>query len=141
MMETQKELYLEGETSKHIPKYMIATFGAISGQKITNFSYINYVFLFTWIYHLNYIKFSGACSCYATAPIDVVKTRMQSLYAFKYVNSLDCVRKIWQSEGFWFFYKGSVARLCRNMIDVAFSFTIYDIITELLDHYWIMSAR
>jgi solute carrier family 25 citrate transporter 1 len=42
---------------------------------------------------------AGAASVFGNTPLDVVKTRMQSLEASKYKNTLDCAMKIMRNEG------------------------------------------
>ncbi len=80
--------------------------------------------------------FAGFVSVYANTPVDVVKTRLQGLDAAKYSSSLDCARKIWKQEGFFAFYKGTVPRLSRVVLDTAIVFTLYEHIVHLLDVVW-----
>jgi solute carrier family 25 citrate transporter 1 len=42
---------------------------------------------------------AGAASVFGNTPLDVVKTRMQSLEASKYKSTLDCAIKIMRHEG------------------------------------------
>ncbi len=42
---------------------------------------------------------AGAASVFGNTPLDVVKTRMQSLEASKYKNTLDCAIQIMRHEG------------------------------------------
>ncbi len=42
---------------------------------------------------------AGAASVFGNTPLDVVKTRMQSLEASKYKNTLDCALQIMRNEG------------------------------------------
>lgn len=42
---------------------------------------------------------AGAASVFGNTPLDVVKTRMQSLEASKYKNTLDCAIQIMRNEG------------------------------------------
>ena len=93
---------------------------------------------------------AGLVSVYGNTPIDVVKTRcvfglviwfshlfvlfrMQGLDAHKYRNALDCVVKIWTKEGPFAFYKGTVPRLGRVVLDTAIVFTIYENVLKVLD--------
>ncbi|XP_057655479.1 putative tricarboxylate transport protein, mitochondrial [Diorhabda carinulata] len=108
VMETLKDLYKGGDRDKKIPKLVV---GAMGG-------------------------FAGACSVYGNNPIDVVKTRMQSLEAKKYKNTLDCAIQILKNEGVTAFYKGTVPRLGRVCLDVAITFMIYDSIMDLFNKYW-----
>merc|ERR1712113_1229755 len=73
---------------------------------------------------------AGAASVYGNTPLDVIKTRMQGLEAHKYKNTFHCAYKIWNEEGLFAFYKGTVPRLGRVCLDVCISFVIYDTIME-----------
>lgn len=42
---------------------------------------------------------AGAASVFGNTPLDVVKTRMQSLEASKYKNTFDCAAQIMRNEG------------------------------------------
>lgn len=108
VMETLKDWYRGGDSNRSVSKPMVGLFGAIA----------------------------GACSVYGNTPIDVVKTRMQGLEARKYKSTIDCAVKIWQKEGFFAFYKGTVPRLSRVCLDVAITFMIYDSIMEMFNKYW-----
>ena len=79
---------------------------------------------------------AGAVSVYGNTPIDVVKTRMQGLEAHKYSSSWQCAVQIWKKEGFPAFYKGTVPRLSRVVLDVAIVFTLYEQIVRGLDMVW-----
>jgi solute carrier family 25 citrate transporter 1 len=63
-METLKDWYREGDPRKPVPKLIVGTFGGIA----------------------------GAASVLGNTPLDVVKTRMQSLDAAKYKNTWDCAK-------------------------------------------------
>lgn len=91
-----------------VPKWLTALFGAIA----------------------------GATSVVANTPIDVVKTRMQGLEGVKYKNVFNCIKQIMVEEGCCAFYKGTISRMSRVVIDVAFTFAVYDIIHEMLDLLW-----
>jgi len=71
--------------------------------------------------------------CYSNNPIDVVKSRMQGLESKKYKNSWDCAVKVFKSDGFYGFYKGSTPRMGRVVADVAIVMTLYDQIVKFLD--------
>ena len=64
MVETLKDWYREGDPKKPIPKIIVGLFGGLA----------------------------GAASVLGNTPLDVVKTRMQSLDAAKYKNTMDCAR-------------------------------------------------
>ena len=68
--------------------------------------------------------------------MDVIKTNMQGLEAKKYKNSLDCAWQIAKNEGFKGFYKGTVPRLSRVVLDVALTFVLYDYIISLILVVW-----
>ncbi|XP_022213421.2 putative tricarboxylate transport protein, mitochondrial [Drosophila obscura] len=103
-----KDLYTGRDKTKTVPKVLVGVFGAIA----------------------------GAASVFGNNPIDVVKTRMQSLDSAKYKNSLDCAVKILRQEGPMAFYKGTVPRLGRVCADVAITFMIYDSIMDLFNLVW-----
>ncbi|XP_034665234.1 putative tricarboxylate transport protein, mitochondrial [Drosophila subobscura] len=103
-----KDLYTGKDRTKSVPKVLVGIFGAIA----------------------------GAASVFGNNPIDVVKTRMQSLDAAKYKNSVDCALKIIRHEGPMAFYKGTVPRLGRVCLDVAITFMIYDSIMDLFNLVW-----
>jgi solute carrier family 25 (mitochondrial citrate transporter), member 1 len=42
---------------------------------------------------------AGAASVFGNTPLDVIKTRMQSLEASKYKSTLDCAVQIMRNEG------------------------------------------
>lgn len=71
VMETLKDWYRGGDNTKPVNKLVVGTFGAVA----------------------------GAASVFGNTPIDVVKTRMQSLDASKYKNTWDCFMKIAKNEG------------------------------------------
>ncbi|XP_078278517.1 tricarboxylate transport protein, mitochondrial-like [Rhinoraja longicauda] len=76
---------------------------------------------------------AGAASVFGNTPVDVVKTRMQSLDSYKYKNTVHCAYQILTKEGPRAFYKGTVPRLGRVCLDVAIVFVIYDALIELLN--------
>ena len=65
-METMKDNYRGGDPTVYIPKYIIGLMGG----------------------------FAGACSVLGNTPLDVVKTRMQSLDAKRYKNTFDCAKYV-----------------------------------------------
>ncbi|RMC05921.1 hypothetical protein DUI87_17466 [Hirundo rustica rustica] len=103
---------------------------------------------------------AGAASVFGNTPLDVVKTRMQSLgqahdacevwfgrclrlllnhgglEAHKYKNTWDCAYQIMKHEGPLAFYKGTVPRLGRVCLDVAIVFIIYDEVVKFLNKVW-----
>jgi len=105
VMESMKDWYREGDPKKHVPKLLVGLFGGIA----------------------------GATSVLGNTPLDVVKTRMQSLDAAKYKNTLDCARTILKNEGAKAFYKGTLPRMSRVCLDVAITFMIYDSFMEIFN--------
>ncbi|XP_056662924.1 tricarboxylate transport protein, mitochondrial-like isoform X1 [Monodelphis domestica] len=79
---------------------------------------------------------AGAASVFGNTPVDVVKTRMQSLEASKYKNTLDCAIQVYKNEGTKAFYKGTLPRLVRVCLDVAVVFVLYDEIVKFLNLIW-----
>jgi solute carrier family 25 citrate transporter 1 len=97
---------------------------------------------------------AGAASVFGNTPLDVVKTRMQSLEAAKYKSTFDCAAQIMRNEGplayvhnqtferslkkviLFRFYKGTVPRLGRVCADVAITFMIYDKFIEAFNRIW-----
>lgn len=62
---------------------------------------------------------------YATMPLDVVKTRMQSVAGRQvYGNSLNCARVLLQAEGLKVFWSGALARLGRLSLSGGIVFTM-----------------
>ena len=62
---------------------------------------------------------AGLITVYSTQPLDVVKTRMQSLDAPRqYRNSLDAAFKIVRSEGVLTLWSGAVPRLARLTVSL-----------------------
>jgi solute carrier family 25 citrate transporter 1 len=64
VMETLKDWYRQGDPRKPVPKLVVGLFGGLA----------------------------GAASVFGNTPLDVVKTRMQSLDAAKYKNTWDCAK-------------------------------------------------
>lgn len=108
VMETLKDWWRGGDSSKPVNKAIVGGFGAIA----------------------------GAASVFGNTPIDVVKTRMQGLEASRYKSTLDCFIQIAKKEGLPAFYKGTVPRLSRVCLDVAITFMIYDSFMELFNKVW-----
>ncbi|PIC21755.1 hypothetical protein B9Z55_026475 [Caenorhabditis nigoni] len=104
VLESLKNLYTDGNESKEIPTPVIGVFGVIA----------------------------GAASVYANTPVDVVKTRLQGANAAVYSSTTDCIRQIIKNEGPKAFYKGTVPRLTRVCIDVAFQNMIFKELNPIL---------
>jgi solute carrier family 25 citrate transporter 1 len=61
---------------------------------------------------------------------------MQGLKAEQYKGTVDCIGQIWQKEGIRGFYKGTVPRLGRVVLDVAITMTLYDYISRAINIMW-----
>lgn len=108
VMETLKDWYRGGDPNGKVPKLIVGLFGG----------------------------FAGACSVLGNTPLDVVKTRMQSLDASKYKNTFDCAKQIMKNEGPKAFYKGTLPRMSRVVLDVGITFMIYDTFMEFFSKVW-----
>ena len=68
---------------------------------------------------------AGLITVYVTQPLDVIKTRMQSIEARKeYKNSFACAAKIWKHEGILTFWSGALPRLARLIMSGGIVFTM-----------------
>eukprot|EP00090_Calanus_glacialis_P034995 TRINITY_DN596_c0_g1_i1.p1 TRINITY_DN596_c0_g1~~TRINITY_DN596_c0_g1_i1.p1 ORF type:complete len:320 (-),score=106.00 TRINITY_DN596_c0_g1_i1:210-1169(-) len=108
VMETCKDWYRKGDPNAHVPKLIVGLFGG----------------------------FAGACSVMGNTPLDVVKTRMQSLDASRYKNTFDCAKQIMVNEGPKAFYKGTLPRMSRVVLDVGITFMIYDSFMDVFNKVW-----
>lgn len=108
VVETLKDLYRGDDKKASVPKLLTGLFGAIA----------------------------GAASVFGNTPLDVIKTRMQGLEAYKYKNTFDCGMKILRNEGPRAFYKGTIPRLSRVCLDVGITFMIYDSFMEFFNKFW-----
>lgn len=76
---------------------------------------------------------SSAAVVAVTQPIDVIKTRMQSKYAWKtYKSSLNCAYRIFVEEGFFSFWKGWAPRLMKVGLSGGVSFGVYQYVENLM---------
>ncbi|GAA95915.1 uncharacterized protein L969DRAFT_92053 [Mixia osmundae IAM 14324] len=76
---------------------------------------------------------AGLVTVYATMPLDVIKTRMQSLEArANYKNSFHCAYRIFTEEGVLRFWKGATPRLARLVLSGGIVFTTYERIILLI---------
>ncbi|KAJ1948308.1 hypothetical protein EC988_005230 [Linderina pennispora] len=76
---------------------------------------------------------AGTITVYATMPLDVVKTRMQSMAAkLEYRSSLHCGWKIVAEEGVFALWKGATPRLSRLMFSGAIVFAVYEEVMKIL---------
>ncbi len=75
---------------------------------------------------------AGFCSTMFNNPVDVVKTKMQGLEAAKYGGFVGCFKYILKNEGVMGFYSGVGPRLCRVVLDVAITFSIFNSLKRLI---------
>lgn len=86
-------------------------------------------------YYAFAIGLVSSCAVVAvTQPIDVVKTRMQSKYAWmSYKNSLNCAYRIFVEEGVSKFWKGWIPRLFKVGLSGGISFGVYQYVENLVN--------
>ncbi|OCH84535.1 mitochondrial tricarboxylate transporter [Obba rivulosa] len=76
---------------------------------------------------------AGLVTVYTTMPLDVIKTRMQSLEARQaYRNSFHCAYRIFTEEGFLRFWTGTTPRLARLIMSGGIVFTVYEKVIRLI---------
>ncbi|KIM29237.1 hypothetical protein M408DRAFT_328914 [Serendipita vermifera MAFF 305830] len=76
---------------------------------------------------------AGLVTVYATMPLDVVKTRMQSLDArSQYRNSFHCIYRTFTEEGILRFWTGTTPRLVRLVVSGGVTFSVYERVVSLL---------
>ncbi|GAA5993648.1 hypothetical protein JCM5350_003045 [Sporobolomyces pararoseus] len=76
---------------------------------------------------------AGVVTVYATMPLDVIKTRMQSLEArTSYRNSFHCAARIFSEEGVFRFWRGATPRLARLVLSGGIVFTVYEKVIVLI---------
>ncbi|KAJ7608130.1 mitochondrial tricarboxylate transporter [Mycena polygramma] len=76
---------------------------------------------------------AGLVTVYTTMPLDVVKTRMQSLEArAQYRNSFHCAYRIFTEEGILRFWTGTTPRLTRLVLSGGIVFTVYENLIKLM---------
>lgn len=78
---------------------------------------------------------AGIITVYTTMPLDVLKTRMQSLDAKKlYRNSFHCFTRIIQEDGIFALWKGTTPRLGRLIFSGGIVFTVYEKVLGILKY-------
>lgn len=76
---------------------------------------------------------AGLVTVYVTQPLDVIKTRMQSLTAKQqYKNSFHCAYRILTEEGVLRFWTGTTPRLARLIMSGGIVFTVYENVIRLI---------
>ena len=76
---------------------------------------------------------AGILTVYCTMPLDVVKTRMQSLDASQYKHALDCLYRVGKEEGIKALWKGATPRLGRLVFSGAIVFSVYEAVVSVFD--------
>ncbi|KAF7312341.1 Mitochondrial tricarboxylate transporter [Mycena indigotica] len=77
---------------------------------------------------------AGLVTVYTTMPLDVIKTRMQTLEArSQYRNSFHCAYRIFTEEGILRFWTGTTPRLARLVMAGGIVFTVYENVISLLN--------
>lgn len=79
---------------------------------------------------------AGVISVYGNNPFDVVKTNMQGEKSKKFNGPVDCAAQIWKNEGFLGFYKGTVPRLSRTVLNVPITFLLFENIKQWINQVW-----
>ncbi|XP_076367451.1 mitoferrin-2-like [Tachypleus tridentatus] len=79
----------------------------------------------------------SAAGCLATllhdavmSPVDVIKQRMQ-MFNSPYKNILDCMKRIWQKEGVWAFYRSYSTQLTMNIPFQVIHLLTYEFMQDL----------
>jgi len=76
---------------------------------------------------------AGLVTTYVTMPLDVIKTRMQSLDARKkYRNSFHCAYKTYTEDGLLRFWAGTTPRLMRLVLSGGITFSVYENVISLI---------
>ncbi|KAF9791948.1 mitochondrial tricarboxylate transporter [Thelephora terrestris] len=76
---------------------------------------------------------AGLVTVYTTMPLDVIKTRMQSLEArSQYRNSFHCAYRIFTEEGVLRFWTGTTPRLVRLVLSGGIVFTVYEKVVAVI---------
>ena len=67
------------------------------------------------------------CGAIITSPLDVVKTRLQTLHGREqYKGTFDCMAKVLRHEGVLASWRGATPRLARLMLSGGIVFTVYE---------------
>lgn len=77
---------------------------------------------------------AGLVTTYVTMPLDVIKTRMQSLEARQnYKNSFHCAYKTYTEDGLLRFWAGTTPRLARLVLSGGITFSVYEKVIKLIN--------
>jgi solute carrier family 25 aspartate/glutamate transporter 12/13 len=69
---------------------------------------------------------SAIPAAYLVTPMDVIKTRIQTKNNNNYKNVIDCVKKIYNNEGFRAFWRGGVWRVLKSSPQFGITLYIYE---------------
>lgn len=75
---------------------------------------------------------AGCAAAAATAPLDTIKTRIQTQRTQLYSGILDCVKQVYAQEGSRAFFRGMGARCLWLSPNVAITMTLYEIIKDFV---------
>ncbi|KAL7753377.1 hypothetical protein RI367_001152 [Sorochytrium milnesiophthora] len=75
---------------------------------------------------------AGTITVYGTMPLDVLKTKMQSLSARQYSSSWQCIKSTVKTGGITALWSGATPRLSRLMFSGAIVFTVYEEVMKVL---------
>lgn len=90
----------------------------------------------SWYFSFINGAIAGIVTVYSTMPIDVVKTRMQSLDAKTlYKSSLHCFSTIVKNDGVLALWKGTTPRLARLIFSGGIVFSVYENVSSMLKQY------
>jgi len=78
---------------------------------------------------------TGVLCVLLNQPLDVLKTNIQGLNAYKYNGVVDCGKQILRKEGFFGLYKGVKPRMARVAIEVSVTFASYNAIKDTVLNY------
>lgn len=79
---------------------------------------------------------SGFISVVITAPIEIVKTRMQGLFWSHNRSHWACARKLWRKEGATVFFRGTAPRMIRVCIDMTYNSIFYELMISYMEKRW-----
>lgn len=79
---------------------------------------------------------AGIITVYATQPLDVIKTKMQSIgAAARYKGMIDCATKTITDNGVRALWKGSTPRLGRLIVSGGIVFSVYEKVIEIAKQF------
>ena len=81
---------------------------------------------------------AGILTTYATQPIDVVKTRAQSV---KHETIMESTASIWKEAGLRGFWRGTVMRLGRTVLAGGILFTSYEQVVKILKPLYVATEE